>query len=58
MKILEEFDAKTSNIKKMYGVGAKAYRLRVGNMRVVFEVVGRVIWILDIGYRGGVYDDM
>lgn len=33
------------------------YRLRVGKMRIIFEVdtVKKEIWVRKIGYRGGIY---
>jgi mRNA interferase RelE/StbE len=34
--------------------GRQGYRLRVGNMRAIFEVVNGVI-VLQAGYRGNIY---
>lgn len=41
------------DIKKLQGIGG--YRLRVGNFRVLFNVDGIIIDIIDIGNRGQIY---
>ena len=41
------------DIKKLQGTGG--YRLRVGNFRVLFNVDGIIIDIIDIGNRGQIY---
>ncbi len=41
------------DIKKMQGIDG--YRLRVGNYRVLFDVNGIIIDIIDIGNRGQIY---
>ena len=41
------------DIKKLQGV--EGYRLRVGNFRVLFDVDGVIIDIIDIGNRGQIY---
>ena len=41
------------DIKKLQGAGG--YRLRVGNFRVLFNVDGIIIDIIDIGNRGQIY---
>lgn len=41
------------DIKKMQGVDG--YRLRVGSYRVLFDVNGIIIDIIDIGNRGQIY---
>ena len=38
------------NIKKLQGISG--YRLRVGNYRVLFDVNGFVVDIIDVGNRG------
>ena len=43
-----------NNVKKLKG--REGYRLRIGDWRVIFDDDGRVIWIEEIGPRGGVYD--
>ena len=35
--------------------GVEGYRLRVGNFRVLFDVDGVIIDIIDIGNRGQIY---
>lgn len=41
------------NIKKLQGISG--YRLRVGNYRVLFDVNGFVVDIIDVGNRGQIY---
>lgn len=41
------------DVKKMKGVDF--YRLRVGNIRVIYNQDGIIFSIFDIGYRGDVY---
>lgn len=47
--------APNANVRRL--AGRAGFRLRVGDWRVVYEVeVGRiVIWVIDIGPRGGIY---
>ena len=40
-------------IKKLQGTDG--YRLRVGNFRILFDVNGAIIDIIDIGNRGQIY---
>jgi mRNA interferase RelE/StbE len=57
INILKSFSNKTSNVKKIRGTQNSVYRLRISNLRVLFEVEkkDRVIWIIAIGYRGNIY---
>ncbi|MEF2597332.1 MAG: type II toxin-antitoxin system RelE/ParE family toxin [Lachnospiraceae bacterium] len=41
------------DIKKLQGIDG--YRLRVGDFRVIFDVNGIIIDIIDIGNRGQIY---
>lgn len=41
------------DIKKLRG--KDGYRLRVGNFRVIFDVNGIIVDIIDIGNRGRIY---
>ena len=41
------------DIKKLQGVDG--YRLRIGNFRVLFDVNGIIIDIIEIGNRGQIY---
>lgn len=41
------------DIKKLQGT--EGYRLRVGNFRVLFDIHGIIIDIIDIGNRGQIY---
>ena len=43
----------TENIKKLKG--KEGYRLRVGSFRVLFDVNGTIIDIIEIGNRGQIY---
>ena len=46
-----------NNVKKMVGKDDNYYRLRVGDIRVLFWVEEdlKVIWITDVGFRGAIY---
>ena len=52
---LAENPLEASNVKKL--IGREGYRLRVGNWRVIYEVLGDrlVIYVLAVAPRGGVY---
>ena len=58
LKNLTGFSPSTPNIKKMQGTKGQMYRYRIGNIRVIFEVKNhtQTIWILDVGYRGSIYN--
>lgn len=45
-----------NDTKKLQGY-ANAYRTRVGTYRIVFEIQDDelIVWILDVGHRGGIY---
>jgi len=47
--------APNNNVKKL--IGRDGYRLRVGDIRVIYDVYDRVLVVdvLEIGYRGSVY---
>ncbi len=55
LEILATFSPQTKNIKKMKNVAEQVYRLRVGDMRVLFAVDKKIIWLLEVGYRGSIY---
>jgi len=57
LNVLEDFSMKVGNIKKMRSTIGDVYRLRVGKLRVIFEIDegNKRIWILGVGYRGGIY---
>ncbi len=44
------------SVKKLSG--REGYRLRVGDVRVIFEIddAKKVIVVMRVGYRGGIYD--
>jgi mRNA interferase RelE/StbE len=37
-------------------IGRDEYRLRVGDYRVIFEIMGSLIWIKKVGHRKHIYD--
>lgn len=37
-------------------VDRNEYRLRVGDYRVIFEIIGNLIWIKKVGHRKNIYD--
>ena len=45
------------NVKKMKGYDGDIYRLRVGNFRILYEIINDrlIIFIFRIGSRGDVY---
>ncbi len=45
------------DVKFLKGVEGRFYRLRVGQLRVIFEVDQnkREIWVRKVGYRGSIY---
>lgn len=53
---LENF-SKLNNVKKLQGRDGNYFRLRMGNMRVLFWVNTEegIVWITDIGFRGSIY---
>lgn len=46
-----------NTIKKMEGYGKDFYRMRVGDVRIIFRVTeeNKTVWVVDMGFRGGVY---
>ena len=54
---LESYPSVVGDIKKMSGGKLKLCRLRIGDIRVIFEVdnVSRVVWVIEVGYRGQLY---
>ena len=44
-----------NNIKKLEG--REGYRLRIGNWRVIYEIIGETIllYVVAVGPRGGIY---
>jgi len=47
-------DPYSKDIKKLKGIAA--FRLRVGDYRVIFEIYGGAIKILKVGHRKNIYD--
>ncbi len=47
--------SRQANVKKLQG--RDAYRLRVGDWRVIMDRRGNVLAVLAIGPRGGIYED-
>ncbi|MEX6506906.1 type II toxin-antitoxin system RelE/ParE family toxin [Jiella sp. M17.18] len=50
----EDPSSLSANVKRLKG--RPYYRLRVGDWRVIFDEDRRVVRIIEIGPRGGVYD--
>ena len=51
-------DFKTlNNVKKMKSKSGDFYRLRVGDIRVIFRIPEgtKIIWVVDVGFRGLIY---
>lgn len=45
-----------ANVKKMTGYGKNVFRLRVGDIRIIYLVLAdQSIEIVDIDYRGNIY---
>ena len=58
LKILSDFK-NINNIKALKGEVKNGFRYRVGDIRIIFEVDERqkIVWIVDVGFRGSVYKD-
>jgi mRNA interferase RelE/StbE len=42
-------------VKKLRGFGEDAYRVRMGKIRIIYQIVGNEVQIIDIDYRGNIY---
>lgn len=42
-------------VKKLKDWGMTAYRLRLGNIRIIYTIVNGDVEIIDIDYRGNAY---
>lgn len=45
----------SQDVKKLQGRSKNAYRLRMGDIRIVYRIHGKELEIVDIDYRGNVY---
>jgi mRNA interferase RelE/StbE len=59
-RILKKVDELSENpyskdVKRLKGM--VAYRLRVGDYRIIFEISGNTIFILKVGHRKNIYDN-
>ena len=54
--ILKNFKS-LNNIKQMNGGDVTMFRWRLGDLRIIFEVDEKIktVWVVDMGFRGGVY---
>ncbi len=41
--------------KKLRGFGSHVYRVRMGKIRVIYQVLADEVQIIDIDYRGNIY---
>ena len=54
IEALKHYEAtKQGDVKKLQG--RDGYRLRIGNMRAIFEIIDDMI-VLQAGYRGNIYE--
>ena len=54
IEILKQYEStKQGDVKKLQG--RDGYRLRIGNMRAIFEIIDDMI-VLQAGYRGNIYE--
>ena len=44
----------SKDVKKL--VGRNENRLRVGDYRILFEILGNLIWVKKVGHRKNIYD--
>ena len=44
----------TEDIKKMKGE-SNTYRVRIGKIRIIYQVVDNKVEIIDVDYRGNIY---
>ena len=42
-------------VKKLHGWGENCYRLRMGKIRIIYQIQKNDIKIIDIDYRGNIY---
>lgn len=61
-KIIEKIELLSTfrtlnNVKSLKGEIKDGYRLRVGDLRIIFQVdeINKIVWVMEIGYRGSVY---
>jgi len=57
IELLSDYQS-LNTVKKMSGKDKKDfYRMRVGNLRVLFRVIekDKTVWVVDMGFRGGIY---
>ena len=52
---LKKNPRKARNIKKLQGTKRELYRLRLGKIRIIYEIINKNIEIIDIDYRGNIY---
>ncbi len=57
IELLSDYQS-LNTVKKMSGKDKKDfYRMRVGNLRVLFRVIekDKTVWVVDMGFRGDIY---
>lgn len=43
------------DVKKLQGLGKDIFRFRMGKIRIIYQIIGQEVIILDIDYRGNIY---
>lgn len=54
LQLLREDPFSTPGVKKMQGQ-ENLYRLRMGKIRIIFQIIEKSVEIIDIDYRGNIY---
>lgn len=52
---LKENPFSMPGVKKLQAWGKNIYRLRIGNIRIIYKIENREVDIIDIDFRGNIY---
>jgi len=55
LELLELNKIRLLNIKKLRLPKGKFYRIRVGNLRIIYEQIRTTVYVSEIDFRGNVY---
>ena len=55
LTIVNECTIVHMNLKAVKSLKIKGFRLRIGNMRAIFEIIDDMV-VLKAGYRGNIYE--